>query len=108
MTDPKLSNLQFLVLGVLRSGPQTGRVVRAELERFEVRKTGPAFYQMMSRLEAAGYVKGWYTKKIVAGQIIRERHYELEATGSTAWKRNRDFQLEVIRRFGDAKEPVGA
>jgi DNA-binding PadR family transcriptional regulator len=108
MSDPKLSNLQFLVLGVLRAGPRTGRAVRTELERFDVRKSGPAFYQMMSRLEAAGFVKGWYTQQVVAGQIIRERHYELEAAGSGAWNLNRDFQLEVIRRFGDLEEPAGA
>lgn len=108
MADPKLSNLQFLVLGVLRAGPQTGRSVRSELEQFDVRKSGPAFYQMMSRLEAAGFVRGWYTQAIVKGQIIRERHYELETAGSGAWERNRDFQLEVIRRFGDLEEPAGA
>lgn len=108
MTDPKLSNLQFLVLGVLRAGPKTGRTVRAELEQFEVRKSGPAFYQMMSRLEAAGFVTGWYSQEIIEGQIIRERHYEIEGAGSDAWERNRDFQLEVIRRFGNVEEGAGA
>ena len=108
MSNPKLSNLQFLVLGILRAGPQTGRDVRQELEQFEVRKSGPAFYQMMSRLEAAGFVSGWYSQEIVEGQIIRERHYELEAQGSGAWEHNRDFQLKVIRRFGDIEEGAGA
>jgi len=108
MSSPRLSSLQFLVLGVLRSGPRSGREVRSELERFEVHKTRPAFYQLMSRLEAGGFVGGWYTQEIVKGQIIRERQYRLEAAGSSEWTRNRDFQLEVIRRFGDVGEPAGA
>ena len=108
MSTPKLSSLQFLVLGILLAGPQTGREVRAELERFDVRKSGPAFYQLMSRIEAGGFVKGWYAQEIVESQIIRERHYELQAAGRAAWKGSRDFQLEVIRRFGDIEEAAGA
>ena len=79
MSAPRLSNLQFLVLGALRSGPRTGREIRSELERFDVNKSGPAFYQMMSRLEASGLVSGDYQQEIVESQIIRERRYELLA-----------------------------
>jgi DNA-binding PadR family transcriptional regulator len=108
MSAPRLSNLQFLVLGALRAGARSGREVRRELERFEVRKSGPAFYQLMSRLEAAGFVEGSYTQDIVAGQIIRERRYELQSGGREAWEQNRDFQLEVIRRFGRVEGSASA
>ena len=66
MSAPKLSNLQFLVLGALRSGPRTGREIRTELERFDVNKSGPAFYQLMSRLEASGLVSGDYWITVTA------------------------------------------
>jgi DNA-binding PadR family transcriptional regulator len=103
LAAPKLSNLQFLVLGALRSGSRTGRELRHELERFDVRKSGPAFYQLMSRLEASGLVSGDYQQEIVESQIIRERRYELLPGGREAWDENRDFHLEVIRRFGAAE-----
>ncbi len=103
MPTPRLSNLQFLVLGTLRSGPRTGRAIREELESFDVRKNGPAFYQLMSRLEASELVSGDYQQEIVASQIIRERRYELLPGGREAWDQNRDFHLEVIRRFGAAE-----
>ena len=108
MSAPKLSNLQFLVLGILRAGPLSGRAVRQELERFDVHKSGPAFYQLMSRLEAGGLLEGSYTQEIVEGQIIRERCYTIQGAGQEAWEANRDFHLEVIRRFGPVGDSAGA
>ena len=108
MTVPKLSNLQFLVLGILRSGPLTGHVIRDQLAEFGFRKTGPAFYQLMSRLEDAAFVDGWYTQEIVQGQIIRERNYTLQPGGAAAWEVNRDFHIRVIQRFDGAEDAAGA
>lgn len=108
MVVPKLSNLQFLVLGTLRAGALTGRKIRDRLADFGFRKSGPAFYQLMSRLEESGFVEGWYTKEIVRGQIIRERNYRIQGAGAAAWEANRDFHLEVIQRFDAAEDPAGA
>ena len=58
MSVPKLTHLQFLVIGVLLRGDCSGRVVRSELEAFGIRKSGPAFYQLMARLEDAGWDNG--------------------------------------------------
>lgn len=96
---PRLSHLQFLVIGAIRRGAVPGRVIRETLEGFGVRKSGPAFYQLMSRLEDAGLVRGLYHQEIVEGQIIRERHYELTADGSAAWQGSRDFYLNAIKGF---------
>ncbi len=104
MALPRLSNLQFVVLGALRAGPLTGRDIRTRLAEFGARKTGPGFYQLMSRLEEGGHVRGWYTQEIVGGQIIRERNYELLASGEATWTGNREFHLKVIERFGDTGE----
>lgn len=99
---PKLSHLQFLVIGIVRGGKLPGRVVRARLRDFGVRKSGPGFYQLMARLEDSGLVEGDYHQEIVEGQIIRERHYELTASGSTAWQGSRDFYVDAIRGFDGA------
>ncbi|HXV86528.1 MAG TPA: helix-turn-helix transcriptional regulator [Gemmatimonadales bacterium] len=101
MRLPGLSHLQFLVIGVLKTGPHLGREVRAQLRSLGVRKSGPAFYQLMSRLEEAGLIRGDYQQEIVEGQIIRERHYTVTATGVRAWTASRDFYFRAIEQLGD-------
>ena len=96
---PRLSHLQFLVAGILRGRSLPGRVIREELSGFGVRKSGPAFYQLMSRLEDAGLVKGTYHQEIIEGQIIRERHYQLTAAGVRRWDAARDFYTTAILGF---------
>jgi DNA-binding PadR family transcriptional regulator len=102
---PAITHLQFLVLGLLREQAQAGRDIRSELQRHGVRRTAPAFYQMMARLEDAGLVEGWYDQKIVEGQLIKERHYRLRPAGARAWAATRDFYLA---RLGAAAVPVVA
>lgn len=97
---PTLTHLQFLVAGILRGRSLPGRMVREELEARGVRRGGPAFYQMMARMEDVGLVTGTYNQEIVEGQIIRERHYALTAEGLRAWNASRDFYLSAIRGFG--------
>ena len=62
---------------MLRAGERSGRTVRRSLARHGIERSGPAFYQMMARLEDAGFVAGEYDQKIVDGQIIKERRYTL-------------------------------
>jgi DNA-binding PadR family transcriptional regulator len=97
MQLPDLTHLQFLVLTTLLEGEQTGRYVREKLAEEGQRKTGPAFYQMMARLEDNGLVNGWYDQKIVEGQIIKERRYKLTAAGVQAWEAVRDFYAAHAR-----------
>ena len=103
MNLPELSHLQFAVLGMLRAGEQRGRELRKQLTQLRVRQTGPAFYQMMARLEEAGFVEGWYTQKVVDGQILKERHYRIVAAGERAWNASRNFYLEAARATGRRK-----
>ncbi len=93
---PRLPHLQFLVLGVLRDGALLGRDLRDRLEAFGARTRGPAFYQLMSRLEDGGFVEGSYQQQVVDGQIIRERRYRLTGAGSAAWQSSAEFYLKVI------------
>ncbi len=97
MPLPAISHLQFAVLGQLLAGEQAGRAIRAQLRQLRVRQTGPAFYQMMARLEDEGLVEGWYVQKVVAGQILRERRYAIRDAGRKAWSEARRFYLETIR-----------
>ncbi len=89
---PKLTHVQFAVLGSLAGGNAVGRDIRKHLaDAFKFRQSGPAFYQMMARMEDAGLVEGWYEQQIVAAQIIRERHYKITALGRRSWNETRRF-----------------
>jgi len=94
---PKITHLQFSVLASLMGGEQAGKSVRRQLAELGMRRSGPAFYQLMSRLEDAGLVVGRYDQKVVDGQIIKERVYEVSDEGAAAWQATRDFYVETIR-----------
>jgi DNA-binding PadR family transcriptional regulator len=100
---PEITHLQFLVLGMLRAGGRHGRFLRKALARHGVHRTGPAFYQMMARLEDAGLVAGEYDQKIVDGQIIKERRYTVTDRGETAWSSTRAFYNDAIDAYGERK-----
>ena len=100
---PGLTHLQFLVLGILRGGGRTGRAVRRSLARHGVRRSAPAFYQMMARLEDAGFAAGEYDQKVVDGQIIKERRYTLTPGGEAAWASTRAFYDEAIGVYGSGR-----
>jgi len=95
-----LSQLQFLVLGTLLQGERPGREIRTELERFGAHRSGPSFYQLMSRIEEAKWAEGRYEQRIIDSQIIRERTYRLTATGRQAWDDCRRLNETIIAEFG--------
>jgi DNA-binding PadR family transcriptional regulator len=95
MHVPELSHLQFIVLAELVRGERTGREIRATLRRYRVRQSGPAFYQMMARLEKAGLASGWYTQDVVGGQVIKERRYRITADGARAFEHCRSFYAQA-------------
>lgn len=98
-----LPHLQFAVLGILGANDLPGRRVREELDRLGVRKTGPAFYRLMARLEESGLVEGWYEHEVVEGQIMRERLYRATAEGNVARDKTADFHRSVISTFTPGK-----
>src|SRR3954470_12278398 len=100
---PEITHLQFVVLGILRGGERTGRAIRKGLGRHGVQRSGPAFYQMMARLEDAALVAGEYDQRIVDGQIIKERRYALTPAGDAAWSSTRAFYDEAIGAYGSRK-----
>ena len=104
---PDLTHLQFLILGVLRGDEQPGRVLRDALAGYGIRRTGPAFYQLMARLEKDGLVDGWYEQVTVGDQAVTERRYRITADGKKQWNEARAFYEHVARaaakvRWSDA------
>ena len=91
MKIPDLSHLQMLVLECLGAQKRSGRELRQRLAQSGSKKSGPAFYQLMARLEEAGFVEGEYSQKIVEKQIIKERRYRVTGEGARAARRTRDF-----------------
>lgn len=104
---PALTHLQFLVLGILRTEELPGRVLRDVLSGYGIRRTGPAFYQLMARLEKERLVDGRYEQVIVGDQAVTERHYRITADGKKRWSGARAFYEHVARaatglRWSDA------
>jgi DNA-binding PadR family transcriptional regulator len=104
---PTLTHLQYLVLGVLRTEEQPGRVLRQALASYGVRRSGPAFYQLMARLEKARWVEGWYEQVTVGDQAVTERRYRITPEGTRRWARAQGFYEDVARlasrvRWSDA------
>lgn len=105
-TLPALTHLQFLVLGVLRNNPSPGRTLRKALSAYGIRRTGPAFYQLMARMEKERLVDGWYEPLTVGDQAVTERHYRITPDGTRRWNDARAFYEHVARstklRWSDA------
>ena len=91
---PPITHLQFLVLEALSVDEQAGRELRALLSSVGVRNSGPAFYQMMARLEQAGLVSGRYDHKALNGQRVKERCYQITRAGQRAFEATRAFYLD--------------
>ena len=103
---PPITHLQFLVLGCLVSEEQSGRVIRAWIEGYGVRRTGPAFYQMMARLERTKLIEGWYEQVIVGDQAVTERRYRIRPAGARVWRETAEFYRSAgavpSQRWSDA------
>ena len=99
MRVPRISHIQFVVLACLQGGAMTGKELRAALGGAGLRRSGPSFYQIMSRLEDANLVAGAYQQEVVAGQIVRERRYQITATGRRACRDTREFYLAWLARL---------
>jgi DNA-binding PadR family transcriptional regulator len=104
---PALTHLHYLVLGVLRTEEQPGRVLRQALASYGVRRSGPAFYQLMARIERAKLVDGWYEQVLVGDQAVTERRYRITRDGARQWAEAHRFYDELAHlpahmRWSDA------
>ncbi len=95
---PRLTHLQFLVLGLLGEGEQPGRVLRDAIAAHGLRRSAPAFYQLMARLERDRLIDGWYEQVTAGDQSVTERRYRLRPAGAKLWSEARDFYSTLIAR----------
>lgn len=102
MQLPELSYLQLLVIEAIAAGRVSGRKVREHLKQNGVPKGGPAFYQLMSRLEDSGFVEGNYEEKIIDGQRIKERFYRVTGEGERAVRQALNFFENRTFVFGQS------
>lgn len=98
---PAITPMQFLVLGLLREDEQPGRVLREALEAHGVKRSAPAFYQLMARLERDRLVDGWYEQVTAGDQAVTERRYRLRPSGAKLWAEARDFYTTLIARASE-------
>jgi DNA-binding PadR family transcriptional regulator len=98
MSLPELTHLQFLILAILLDGELAGRALRERLAEEGIAKNGPAFYQLMARLEDGKWVEGWYDQKVTEGQVARERRYKVTASGAAACEQAWEFYLSRSKR----------
>jgi DNA-binding PadR family transcriptional regulator len=94
---PRLTHLQFLVLGLLRGGERPGRAIREAIAAHGVKRSAPAFYQLMARLERDRLVDGWYEQVTAGDQAVTERRYRLRPSGAKLWAETRDFYSTLAR-----------
>jgi DNA-binding PadR family transcriptional regulator len=99
MPIPDISHLQFLLLVALANGDLPGRDLRELLAKQKHKKSAPAFYQLMARMEDAKLVKGRYDQKIIDGQIIKERVYSITPGGTAAVRSVREFMASLEGGF---------
>ena len=97
---PKITHLQFLVLGSLAShdGKIDGCDLREKIADHGVNCNGPGFYQLMSRLERRKFVHGRYKDQVIDGQRMRQRVYRLMASGVRAVHETTKFYEQIIVR----------
>ncbi|MCA9029836.1 MAG: PadR family transcriptional regulator [Planctomycetaceae bacterium] len=81
MSLPSLSHLQFAILDILEGRSRSGKFVRVKLAERGIDRNGPMFYQIMARLEDAGFVEGWYEQKKIEDTTVRERTYKITGDG---------------------------
>src|SRR5918993_3145069 len=99
---PAVTPMQFLVLGLLKAQEQPGRVIREALASYGVKRSAPAFYQLMARLERDRLVDGWYEQVMAGDQSGTERRYRLRPAGLKLWTEARDFYAAI----GEAADPA--
>jgi DNA-binding PadR family transcriptional regulator len=102
MKFPEITHQQFAALDILAHGESSGQKLRDELAKRGDSRSGPAFYQFMARLEDAAFVKGWYEQKVIDGQAIKERRYQLTGEGEKVHRTTLAFYLGHVSQGGTA------
>jgi DNA-binding PadR family transcriptional regulator len=108
MPIPQITLLQWLVLEIIGGCERPGRHIREVLSSRGHRKSLPAFYQMMARLEDAGLITAQSARVEVSGHAVTERQYKLTGKGMKDLSIARDLFAEMeIAKFSGKKVANG-
>ena len=89
---PDITHLQFEILRMLIEGGElSGSELRGGLRKWGWKKSAPAFYQLMSRLQDAKHVKGIDRLDTVNGFRVKRRDYKITMDGRRAAIQLHDF-----------------
>jgi hypothetical protein len=94
MKFPILSRLQFLVISILGNGNPKGKELHELIMAYGVCKTDPAFYQLMSRMVAIGFLKPKKETVPCKRNAITVVLYSVEQKGREAYAQTRAFYTE--------------
>lgn len=89
-----LPQLQRAALdALLKNGELGGKDFRVSLALRGYKVYGPAFYQLMKRMEERKLVTSWITQVVVNGHGVRIKNYKITATGA----KRLEETMKVIR-----------
>lgn len=102
MSLPTITPLQFAVLTKVMSFSLSGEEIRKRLQQDGIKSEGPAFCQLMKRMEDKKLVKGHYetiyvpSKISPTGQKCRIRVYKIMAGGKKAVMKFYHFLVQIV------------
>ncbi len=102
MNLPQITHLQFAVLSSIVDGKKSGFEIRDVLNKLNSKKSLPAFYQLMARMEEGKLVKGEYVDSEVNGERVRERHYRITANGARVHQAVAEFYVKAAGGMNEA------
>ena len=97
MSLPEISHLQFKVLASLLDSELPGRKLRDAITQEGLTQTRASFYQLMARLEDAGFVTGRYEQRTIGDVTVTERVYELTVPGKRVVDSSVEFYRQAFR-----------
>ena len=100
MGNPHYNFSQMATVDIIaKHGQINGVDLRRELAAEGVKKSGPAFFDMMMRLESAGLIRSWHDNEtLVKGRRRRTKFYCLEGDGFRALQEFRQYLQDYMKR----------
>ncbi|MEM8549874.1 MAG: PadR family transcriptional regulator [Verrucomicrobiota bacterium] len=92
MNTPTLSHLQFAVLDCIGGREMKGRDLRQRMKDEKgISKAGPAFYQLMGRMEEGGLVKSKVEDIELGENRLKQKIYWITGEGAKAVHRSKTY-----------------
>ena len=99
MAVPQITHLQFLVIDAIASLQQaSASEIRKQLSEYGLDQKGPKFYQLMGRLEKAGFIESWSQPFDAAGSEVTRTFYKNRPDGKK--------QKQLVCEFYAARDSI--